>query len=76
VVFDSRVAYAGVCVGLHDVPANTAATYTYPDYAGYTAIVLTATGSRAWGHTIDYALGYPRVTVDATAERTLMVFMQ
>lgn len=77
VVFDSRTAMAGVCVGLLEIPANTAQTYTYPGYPGATAKVAGAAGVRAWGLTIDYALGYPRlVFASAPALRACIVFVQ
>ncbi len=67
VTFDSRVAVAG-CVGsLVEVPVSTAVTYTYPNHAGRTAVVLDVGGRRLSGITIDYALGYPRVAFASSA---------
>ena len=76
VVFDSREAYAGVCVGIIDVPAGAPQTYMFPNYVGRTLKVSSMWGLAAWGVAIDYALGYPRLTVDAAAARTFILFMQ
>lgn len=75
VVFDSRDAYAGVCVGIIDVPAGAPQTYTFPSYVGRTLKVTSMWGLDAWGVAVDYALGYPRLTVDAAAGRTFILFM-
>lgn len=76
VVFDSREAYAGVCVGLIDVPASTPQTYLFPNYVGRTLKVSSMWGLVAWGLAIDYDLGYPRLTVSAGSARSFILFMQ
>ncbi|WP_046111825.1 hypothetical protein [Aquincola tertiaricarbonis] len=76
VVFDSRDAFAGVCVGIIDVPGGTPQTYTFPNYVGRTLKVAGMWGTLAWGAAVDYALGYPRLTVDSAAARTFVLFMQ
>lgn len=75
VVFDSRDAYAGICVGVIDVPAGTAQTYTYPDYVGRSIRVCGMWGLDAWGASVDYALGYPRVSFSAAVARTYVHFI-
>lgn len=75
VVFDSRDAYAGICVGVIDVPSSTVQTYTYPDYVGRTLKVCGMWGLESWGAAVDYALGYPRVTFTASAARSYVLFI-
>lgn len=75
VVFDSRDAHAGVCVGVLDVPSGTAQTYTYPDYVGRTLKLCGMWGLDTWGAAVDYALGYPRVQFSASAARTYVLFI-
>lgn len=75
VVFDSRDAYAGICVGVIDVPGSTAQVYTYPDYVGRTLKVCGMWGTDTWGAAVDYALGYPRVSFSASAARSYVLFI-
>ncbi|MBQ1766796.1 MAG: hypothetical protein IIZ92_28380 [Aquincola sp.] len=75
VVFDSRDAYAGLCVGVIDVPLNAVQVYAYPDYVGRTLKVCGMWGLDAWGASVDYALGYPRVTFSASSARTYVLFI-
>lgn len=75
VVFDSRDAYAGICVGVIDVPSSTAQVYTYPDYVGRGIRVCGMWGTDTWGAAVDYALGYPRVSFSASAARSYVLFI-
>ena len=75
VVFDSRDVAAGLCVGVIDVPASTAQVYTYPDYVGRAIRVCGIWGLDIWGASVDYALGYPRVSFIASAARSYVLFI-
>ncbi len=62
-IFDAdTVATAGVCLGIWDVPANTAFSQTFPGYTGSTIKVISPLGGTAWNAVVDNDLGYPRVT--------------
>jgi len=66
-LFDSDTANAGALVGLFEIAANASATYTFPSLAGGTVDCTAPTGKFLTSATVDYTLGYPRVTV-ATAD--------
>ena len=77
VVFDSRLAYAGVCVGIVDVPAATAMSVSYPGYTGHTLKALSVSGISSYGATIDTdGSGYPRVNFVSGLARSYVMFIQ
>ncbi|SEL11825.1 hypothetical protein SAMN05216359_105261 [Roseateles sp. YR242] len=67
--FDSRVATAGVCLDFINEPANAAGyTRTYPTFVGRTVrMVSMDLNGAVGGAAVDYALGYPRLTVGTSA---------
>ena len=65
IVYDNRVTAVGCLAASPVVPANTAQVFSYPAFVGRSAIVMTTVGNRTTGVTVDYALGYPRVTFAA-----------
>lgn len=74
-VFDSFSVMGGVVVGSYNLAFNAATTLTYPDFQSRTAYInLLSFNGYDPGITIDYALGYPRVTaVPADADRRFNV---
>lgn len=61
VVFDNRNAQAGVLLDVF-APNNGGETRTYPGAAGLSVFTMLAGGHTNATATVDYALGYPRVT--------------
>lgn len=62
VIFDSRDAQGGVCVGGIELAPGASTSIAYPAYSGRTALVLgNFTGSIF--SSISYASGYPSVTL-------------
>lgn len=64
-VWDSTTAGSGIVADVRSVDADDPATFTYPDFAGFTFSVIVITGFGDVGITVDTALGYPRVNVPA-----------
>lgn len=63
--FDSTVAAGGVALGFV-TPVSGTLSFSYPDFIGYTGVVLNATGGvPALLVTVDNAVGYLRFTFDA-----------
>lgn len=63
--FDSTAATGGVALGFVS-PAPGALSFSYPDFVGYTGIVLNVNAAvPALLVTVDNALGYLRFTFDA-----------
>lgn len=64
-IFESTVAQGGVVIDLFIATAGE--VRTYPAFAGMTVFAASSGGS-AWSTdiTVDYALGYPRVTMPAS----------
>lgn len=76
VVFDSRVAYAGVCVGIVDVPAATATSVSYSGYAGRTLKAIPAASRGSYSVTIDTdGSGYPRANFSSGPARSYVMFI-
>lgn len=63
--FDSTAAAGGVCLGFVTPTAGTL-SFSYPDFVGYTGVVLNAAGNvPALVVAADNSLGYLRFTFDA-----------
>lgn len=76
IVFDSRLAVAGACVGFAQVEAGATLTLTYPDHVARSAQLVALHGHDLWGVSTDTALGYPRVVFSSVpAPRLFAVFV-
>lgn len=62
VIFDSRNAQGGVCVGGVEVAQGASTTINYTTYSGRAAIVLGEFTGTIYS-TISYSAGYPSVTL-------------
>lgn len=63
VTFDSRTAQAGTLPEVLALATASVTVRTYPDFSGYTVSTLDASGYQPAGIVVDYALGYPRITI-------------
>lgn len=78
VTFDSTLAAGGVPIALHTVASGASPVYSWPSLAGRTIKGLTFAGNYASQFTIDYALGYPRISYAAqggVARTTLVIVL-
>ncbi len=66
-IFDSTTVQGGVCLGVYEYSSASTGTLTFPDLAGQTVKVryVVASNGTTGGVTVDYSLGYPRVTIAA-----------
>ena len=67
-VFDTYTSLGGQVVDLPVVAASATPTFTYPSFAGRSMDVMLIGSAFGYsgddiGATVDYSLGYPRVTV-------------
>lgn len=63
--FDSETAGFGCLADVISVTSNANITKTYPDFPGKTCTVVQMCDYWDQNTSVDYALGYPRVTVPA-----------
>lgn len=75
VVWDSTTAGGGIIVGVEAVAASTAPVFTYAAFPGRSAKVMSSTVGKDTGVTVDYALGYPRVTLASRAYARNIIVM-
>lgn len=75
-IWDSRTAGSGVVATVIALASGASGTYTFPDFAGRTAGVVSIAYFGTVVPTVDYALGYPRVTIPADSQpRQILVAM-
>lgn len=76
VLFDSRTAQVGVIADLVNLVPYEHWERTYPAFAGRTMFVMSAHAYLpSPAAAVDYALGYPRVVIDAPAALQNMAFL-
>lgn len=76
VTFDSTLAVGGVPIALHTVASGASPVYSWPSLAGRAIKALTFAGNYGSQFTIDYSLGYPRISYAAqggVARTTLVI---
>jgi hypothetical protein len=62
VTFSTEAAVGGVLLAVIVGNGVSATAFTYPDYAGRSVFAMPLVDPAAKPATVDYALGYPRVT--------------
>lgn len=62
-IFDSRIAQAGVLMDVQALKTTSTTVLSYPAFAGRTAFVMDGCSNMIAAASVDYALGYPRVSL-------------